>query len=249
MCHTVQVAGTYEEDEDRADEENSLLNVDAEIPPIFHKSIEDLNEIESVHEEIDFIASRTTVMFERNGRDDKRPQSDVPTQMKPSNESHHKRPLSLSNIQLPKSSTSGPDSPLKHVEFATENMLLRRVQQQEYKRTVSHNVTAAGEQTKLRETMTHRRTQSSIPFGSAGKRPESNQSVNFHNCFFSCNRCTSVDYETSFPAINIRSNIHSRVLRRSSIHTSTSRGAPRINDASTRARNVHRSSGLSGVKP
>lgn len=172
VCHTVQVAGNYEEEEDRADEENSLLNVDAEIPPIFHKSIEDLNDIESVHEEIDFIASRTTVMFERNGRDDKRPQSEMQS-LKNSTESHHKRPLSLSNIQMPKSSTSGPDSPLKHVEFVTENMLLKRVQQQEYKRTISHN-TPGGGQTSQTQTMTHRRTQSSIPFGSAGKKETRN---------------------------------------------------------------------------
>lgn len=218
-----------------------VLNVNAEIPPIFHKSIEDLNDIESVHEEIDFIASRTTVMFERNGagREDQRPQSEMLPQSK-IRDSNHRRPLSLSNIQIPKSTTSGPDSPSKHVEFVTENMLLRRVQQKEYKRTFSQNMTAAGEQTVQRETMTHRRTQSSIPFGSAGKRLETNQSVNFHNCFFSGNRCTSVDYETEcFPAINIRSNINARVLCRSPVHTSAGCGKARINDAPTRAGNVH----------
>lgn len=173
ICHTVQVAGSYEEDEDRADEELSLLNVDAEIPPIFHKSIEDLQDVESVHEEIDFISSKHSVTFDRNGgakSDENRPFSDVPQATR--RESLHKRPLSLSNIQLPKSKLSGPDSPSKQ---PTENLLLRQVQQQEYKRTVSYNITQAdGGKIHQRETMTHRRTQSSIPFGTSGELMGSN---------------------------------------------------------------------------
>lgn len=84
-------------------------------------------------------------------------------------ESLHKRPLSLSNIQLPKTNQVGPASPPKQVEFANENPLLRRVQQQEYKRTVSHNVTETDGLPKKVDFLTHRRTQSSIPFGSKGE--------------------------------------------------------------------------------
>lgn len=168
ICHTVQVAGSYEEDEDRADEELSLLNVDAEIPPIFHKSLDELHDIESVHEEIDFISSKHSVTFERNGGpkpDESRPFSDAPQATR--RESLHKRPLSLSNIQLPKSKLFGPDSPSKQ---PSENLLLRQVQQQEYKRTVSYNINQVdGAKIHQRETMTHRRTQSSIPFGTSGE--------------------------------------------------------------------------------
>lgn len=170
VCHTVQVAGSYEEEEDRADEEQGILGYKANIPPIFHKSLEELNDIESVHEEIDFIATKQTVTFDRNGnlkQDEKRPFSAMVPPKNP-HDSHHKRPLSLSNIQLLKTTTSGPDSPTKHVEFANENPLLRRVQQQEYKRAVSHNMPEIDGTSKHKESMTHRRTQSSIPFGSSG---------------------------------------------------------------------------------
>lgn len=175
------MAGSYEEDEDRAEEEISLLSVNADIPPIFHKSLEELNDIESVHEEIDFIATRQSVTFDhRNGNskpDDNRPYSDqTPSTVR--RESLHKRPLSLSNIQIPKSSTSGPDSPTKHVDFVRDNLLLRRVQQQEYKRAHSHNTTEVDDGGfGQRQTMTHRRTQSSIPFGSSGKSQHSTLSL------------------------------------------------------------------------
>lgn len=167
ICHTVQVAGSYEEDEDRAEEELSLLNVNAEIPPIFHKSIEDLNDVESVQEEIDFITTRQTVTFDhrygspQNGHPESRPFSET-VMTKAFHERAHKRPLSLSNIQVQKATSSMSPEPLvKHVEFAKENPLLRKLQQQEYKRTVSHNV---DDPTKPKE-MSHRRTRSSIPFG------------------------------------------------------------------------------------
>lgn len=173
VCHTVQVAGSYEEDEDRAeeDEQQSLLNFSGEIPPIFHKSLEELNEMESVHEEIDFIAARQSVTFEhRNGNskaDDPRPFSDVVHTKK--HDLTHRRPSSLSNIQFvnPATSLPSPESPpIKKVEFAKENILLRRVQQQQFKRTVSNNV---DEKVTQKDVMTHRRTQSSVPFGNSGK--------------------------------------------------------------------------------
>lgn len=175
----MQVAGSYEEDEDRAEEEINLLSVSSDIPPIFHKSLEELNDIESVHEEIDFISSRQTVTFDhRNGfskPDENRPYSDqTPTTVR--RESLHKRPLSLSNITMPKSTTSGPISPVKHVDFVKDNMLLRKVQQQEYKRANSDNTSSVDDGGfGKRGSMTHRRTQSSIPFGSSGKlRPFTN---------------------------------------------------------------------------
>lgn len=166
ICHTVQVAGSYEEDEDRAEEELSLLNVNAEIPPIFHKSIEDLHDVESVQEEIDFITTRQTVTFDhrngtQNGQPDSRPFSEM-VMTKGFQDRAHKRPLSLSNIQVQKATSSMSPEPLvRHVEFAKENPLLRKLQQQEFKRTVSHNVE---DPTKPKE-MSHRRTRSSIPFG------------------------------------------------------------------------------------
>lgn len=168
ICHTVQVAGSYEEDEDRAEEELSLLNVNAEIPSIFHKSLEELNDVESIHEEIDFINSRQSVTFDhRNGNaqklDEVRPASETVVS-KARKESLHKRPSSLSNIQFYKAAS--PESQVKHVEFAKENLLLRRVQQQEYKRTHSHNIDGVAAS---KDVMTHRRTKSSIPFGSSGK--------------------------------------------------------------------------------
>lgn len=173
VCHTVQVAGSYEEDEDRAEEELGLLSHNAEIPSIFHKSLEELNDVESIHEEIDFITSRQTVTFDqRNGNskpDDLRPASE----MVPSVDrrgSAHKRPLSLSNIQVSKG--PGPLSPTKHVEFA-KDLLIKRAQQQEYKRTISHNVSQhSDEALDSKELKTHRRTQSSIPFGSSGEKRE-----------------------------------------------------------------------------
>lgn len=178
ICHTVQVAGSYEEDEDRAEEELNILNVNAEIPPIFHKSIEDLNDVESIEEEIDFISMRQTVTFEhrrgshQNGNtngEEIRPHSDT-TPQKPRRESLHKRPSSLSNIQVQKTS----DLSMKHIEFSMENPLLKRVQQQEYKRAVSHHVD--GEVTQ-KEVATHRRTKSHIPFGSAGKQSSEVQKI------------------------------------------------------------------------
>lgn len=191
VCHTVQVAGSYEEDEDRAEEELNLLSHNAEIPPIFHKSLEELNDIESVHEEIDFITSRQTVTFDqRNGNsrfDDLRPSSEM-VPPKERRESSHKRPLSLSNIQIPKGTILGPTSPIKHVEFVKDNMLLRKVQQQEYKRANSQNAPTTTDRSIFDPNTTkHRRTQSSIPFGSSSKK------LNYCaissiliNCHFSC---------------------------------------------------------------
>jgi hypothetical protein len=81
----------------------------------------------------------------------------------------HRRPSSLSNIQFANTEMSLPSPELptgaKHVEFSKENMLLRRVQQQQFKRAVSTNVEAPNG----RDTLTHRRTQSSVPFGGSGK--------------------------------------------------------------------------------
>ena len=168
ICHTVQVAGIYEEDEDRAEEDEerqqSLLNYSGEVPPIFHKSLEELNEIESVHEEIDFIASRQTVTFEnRNGSpkpDEIRPFS-YSVSAKQSEVHTHKRPMSLSNIQIPKHSVPGEDSPK-----LLDNLLLKRVKQQDFKRTVSHSADVVSDKV---DGKTHRRTRSSIPFGSKKK--------------------------------------------------------------------------------
>ncbi|XP_070504807.1 phospholipid-transporting ATPase IF isoform X2 [Chironomus tepperi] len=98
VCHTVQVAGMYEEDQDRADEELALLNVTPEIPKIFHKSIEELRDIETV-EEIDFLTSKTYITHrgsvEYTLTDENRPMSDA---VRVRNmEKAHTRHLSLNN--------------------------------------------------------------------------------------------------------------------------------------------------------
>lgn len=150
-----------------------MLSHNGEIPPIFHKSLEELNDIESVHEEIDFITTKQTITFEQriehSKPEDARPSSDANPLTKNRRESAHKRPLSLSNIQIPKGSTQGPLSPVKHLDFVKDNMLLRKVQQQEYKRAHSHNAPVTDSVTIQTTTMTHRRTQSSVPFGYSGK--------------------------------------------------------------------------------
>lgn len=176
VCHTVQVAGSYEENEDRAqeeeenDEHESFLNFTGEIPPIFHKSLEELNDLENetVREEIDFITTRQTVTFENRNEnsisDDRRPSSDMIHPKK--HDFTHRRPSSLSNIQFSNPSVFPPVSDtVKHVEFAKDNVLLRRVQQQQFKRTVSNNT---DEKVNRKDTM-HRRTQSSVPFGISGE--------------------------------------------------------------------------------
>lgn len=70
----------YEEDQDRADEELAILNVTPEIPKIFHKSIEELRDIETV-EEIDFLTSKTYITHrgsvEYTLSDESRPLSDA----------------------------------------------------------------------------------------------------------------------------------------------------------------------------
>lgn len=150
-----------------------MLSHNAEIPSIFHKSLEELNDVESVHEEIDFIATRQTVAYDQqnghSGLENHRPSSEnnPPKERK---ESSHKRPLSLSNIQIPRDSISGPNSPIKHVEFVKESMLLKRIQQKEYSRANSHNVAPVSDGVIIQQKVrTHRRTQSSIPFGYSGE--------------------------------------------------------------------------------
>lgn len=174
ICHTVQVAGKYDENEDRSEEdrlslseEEQLLSFDGEIPPIFHKSLEELNDLDSVHEEIDFISSRQSITYEhRNGNSKEelpRPMSDIHQLKK--QEFTHRRPSSLSNIQFVNQEGNSTENPanVKHVEFSKENLLLRRVQQQQFKRAISSNVET---EKNNKELHTHRRTKSSVPFGS-----------------------------------------------------------------------------------
>lgn len=176
ICHTVQVAGSYEEAADREEEEQTLLNVNAPIPSIFHKSLDELNDVESVQEEIDFIATRQTIIYDRNGNHangngalnhDDRPFSESIATTRFHDVRNLKRPSSLSNIQVLRASTSGsqfsPELQLKNPEVSKENLLLRRLQQQEFKRTISQEV--GGTTPTQRDSMTHRRTKSSIPFG------------------------------------------------------------------------------------
>ena len=129
-----------------------------------------MNDNENVYEEIDFISSRQSITYEhRNGnsKEDSRPMSDM-TEIK-KHEFTHRRPSSLSNIQFANTerSLTSPEAPtsmtVKHVEFPKENVLLRKVQQQQYKRAISSNTEVTD-----KDIMTHRRTQSNIPFGSSG---------------------------------------------------------------------------------
>lgn len=91
ICHTVQVNGIYNEDADREDEQNELLNVTQEIPPIFHKSVEDL-----INEEV------PDVVYSPEINPEFQPFADV--NVAPMNDATdnktHKRPFSLSHIQL-----------------------------------------------------------------------------------------------------------------------------------------------------
>lgn len=101
------------------------LNVTHEIPPIFHKSVEELNDDENFASENDPQLSPEIQAFD--------------------NSKTHRRPMSLSGIQVPNSKSSVPQY---------ENVILRRVMQQEYKRTISHNVPTETDRS------SHRRTQS-----------------------------------------------------------------------------------------
>lgn len=155
----MQVAGAYIEDEDRAEEEmnGNLLNVTAEIPPIFHKSVEELNDIE---DEADFITMRPVSSDIRNR-----------IQYNGSMAPHENRPLSLSNFPVtPNTSESslsainaGQAPQQKHVEFAKDPSLLRKIKQLEFKRTLSHNMEIIGNDEMENDVKVHRRTQSSIP--------------------------------------------------------------------------------------
>ncbi|KAG5670176.1 hypothetical protein PVAND_000457 [Polypedilum vanderplanki] len=159
LCHTVQVAGIYEEDADRADEEIALLNVNADIPNIFSKSLEELNDLE-VEEEIDFITERKTIS--RRGSVEPTSQEIRPLSEQPQPRpilGLHKRPMSLTN-----------DAPFRNIETNGSGMsggdiLLRKLHQLEYKRTVSSNAVIQDKVDGEIHVMTHRRTKSSVPFG------------------------------------------------------------------------------------
>lgn len=164
MCHTVQVAGIYEEDQDRADEEQlALLNVNAEIPNIFSKSIEELTDIESYQEEVDFMTSRKIIdrrgSFENNlANDESRPLSDAV--MLRNFERSHKFRLSLDQL---KNNAKSLEQSSKQVDFIETNSQ-RGSHRVDYVRTISDSMSGVKPHDKM-DGPTHRRTKSSVPYG------------------------------------------------------------------------------------
>jgi len=183
VCHTVQVAGSYSEEDDREEEELNLLRVEAEIPPIFHKSMDELHEIERIEEEADYLSQaasqRISTINGNNGHalnGDVRPFSDLVMQR--NFERSHHRPLSLSNIQVPATpnasvtSLINPDNPPKQVDFVRDPSLISRIKQLEFRRNFSHQDTSPVDDVdmqKAAELLTHRRSKSHIPLGSKGE--------------------------------------------------------------------------------
>lgn len=151
----MQVAGIYQEDQDRDDEERALLQVSVEVPKIFHKSIEELNDIESVHENVDFITSRKVIS--RRGSvdttilsDESRPLSDPITTR--NLDRSHKLRLSLTNDY-----TSNNDS--------INPMLNRKHHKVDFHRTLSQDTSTENHIIEDAKVLAHRRTKSSVPYG------------------------------------------------------------------------------------
>lgn len=158
LCHTVQVSGIYQEDQDRAEEELALLNVNADIPNIFHKSLEELNDIESLQEEVDFITRRKVITRRGSSdievpNDESRPLSDA-TIIKNFQRSHKFRssdPSRGQSLMVTKNESS-----VKHVEFAQQTT--------SFSRTISYTDTLPSDFTDAKD-KSHRRTKSSVPYG------------------------------------------------------------------------------------
>lgn len=149
VCHTVQVAGIYEEDQDREDEELSLLNLSAEVPNIFHKSIEELNDIENLQEEVDFMTAKK-VVSRRGSLDESRPLSD----------SVITRNFDRSNkvrLSLTKDFTRNF---ISSINFQTNGSSTKV----EYIRTLSQNMPIDHSSQDNIKVLSHRRTKSSIPY-------------------------------------------------------------------------------------
>lgn len=181
ICHTVQVAGKYLEDEDEADEANSLLNVSNEIPQVFQESLEEetVPESDENSDETDFISIRPKVTNShlrvgiehlQNGHsilDETRPFSDqVVRRLHLQNLPN--RPLSLTEgTMTPNSSVTSFHTdlvPKKQVDFTIDSELQKKIQLLQFKRTISHDDRTP----EVLEIPTHRRTQSSVQFGSSG---------------------------------------------------------------------------------
>ena len=179
----MQVAGKYLEDEDEADEANSLLNVSNEIPQVFQDSLEEetVPESDDNSDETDFISIRPKVTnshlkigseIVQNGHsilDETRPFSDqVVRRLHLQNLPN--RPLSLTEgTMTPNSSVTSFHAdlaPKKHVDFTINSELQKKIQSLQFKRTNSHNDTTP----EVLEVPSHRRTQSSVQFGSSGNR-------------------------------------------------------------------------------
>jgi phospholipid-translocating ATPase len=148
----------------------ALLNPNTEIPKIFHKSLEELNDIESVQEEVDFITARKIITRRgsndiANGiNDEVRPLSDAVTIR--NFERSHKRiasdPNRIQSLNITKNESTG-----KHVEFADKRT--------SFARTISQIESSMSDFGEVKD-KTHRRTKSSIPYGvsttSQPQRPE-----------------------------------------------------------------------------
>lgn len=166
LCHTVQVGGIYEEDQDLAEEEIALLNPHTEIPKIFHKSLEELNDIESVHEEVDFIMSKK-IITRRGSNDQKVPPSDfrplsdavLLRNFDRSNKFRSSDPNRVQSLNETKTESAG-----KHVEFADKRT--------SFARTISQVESSINDLADVKD-KTHRRTKSSIPYGiSSSNQPQ-----------------------------------------------------------------------------
>lgn len=183
ICHTVQVAGKYLEDEDEADEANSLLNVSNEIPQVFQESLEEetsVPESDDNSDETDFISIRPKVTnFHQkddseniqNGHsilDETRPFSDQIVRRLHLHNLNN-RPLSLTegtmtpNVSV--ASFQADLAPKKNVDFTIDSVLQKKIQLLQLNRAISHDDTTS----EATEIPKHRRTQSSVQFGSSGK--------------------------------------------------------------------------------
>lgn len=131
------------------------MHVSVEVPKIFHKSIEELNDIESVKENVDFVISRKIIS--RRGSvenaiqsDETRPLSDSITIR--SFDRSHKIRLSLTNDY-----TSNIDN--------INPMLNRKLNKVDFHRALSQNSSTENHFNEEVKVLAHRRTKSSVPYG------------------------------------------------------------------------------------
>ena len=158
VCHTVQVGGNYNEDEDKADEENNLSNIYSDVPEVFQNILEEtlVTEDESEHEtELGQRNNLNGVEIQALNAD--RPFSDLVHRR--SSKALYNRPLSLTeNVPSHNSANSN-----QHVRFDIDDLKNWSQNSVVFKKTVSYNVPDVCSRNG------HRRTQSSVPYVNSSK--------------------------------------------------------------------------------